>query len=347
MNQKEKEVQYYVYQTDLKELFLALWKRKIMIIGLSLIVAIAVALFSKFFITPIYDTKLNIIINMPEIYKTRYGDYQLPIMGNDQYLNLIKSNNVIKDTIKDMNYNMDEISIEDMKERVTIVETKNSSANKQNSFEVLVSASNPNESLKLAQTLYKNYIEFIDVMALKGSINYFYNDFSVRNRNLQNQLDSVKEILRRNEELLREIPKTISDDNTNIEMQGEINDLGIYTVPIYNINLNYIKMENDILHNKQSINEIENEMRMDNIFLEELSSELKGLKEYYETKETVRIDSKILSSIAINIYLPSVPVAPTYKTSPNVMLNTALGATIGLFIGIMISLVREYWLIKE
>jgi len=66
MNKNEKEVQYYVYQTDLKEIFLVLWKRKKMIISLSLIVGLIVALYSKFVIIPTYETKLNIKLSMPD-----------------------------------------------------------------------------------------------------------------------------------------------------------------------------------------------------------------------------------------------------------------------------------------
>ena len=66
MNKNEKEVQYYVYQTDLKEIFLVLWKRKKMIISLSLIVGLIVALYSKFVIIPTYGTKLNIKLSMPD-----------------------------------------------------------------------------------------------------------------------------------------------------------------------------------------------------------------------------------------------------------------------------------------
>ena len=167
MNKNEKEVQYYVYQTDLKEIFLVLWKRKKMIISLSLIVGLIVALYSKFVIIPTYETKLNIIISMPETYTTRYGQYELPFFENSQYLNLIKSNDVIANTIKYMDYDND-VSIEDLRGKVTILETKAASGVKQNSFEIIVSERTPEESLKLAQNLYKSYL-IIDVMIKRSS----------------------------------------------------------------------------------------------------------------------------------------------------------------------------------
>ncbi|HOA19593.1 MAG TPA: Wzz/FepE/Etk N-terminal domain-containing protein [Sedimentibacter sp.] len=343
MNKNEKEVQYYVYQTDLKEIFLVLWKRKKMIISLSLIVGLIVALYSKFVIIPTYETKLNIIISMPETYTTRYGEYELPFFDNSQYLNLIKSNDVIANTIKYMDYDND-VSIEDLRGKVTILETKAASGVKQNSFEIIVSERTPEESLKLAQNLYKSYLDFIDVMIKEVAINNYYNEFTLQNKNLEKQLNSNKEILKRNEELLNEIPKSLSQEGSSIDIKRSLNESIDYVIPINAINPNYISIESDIIQNKQSINEIENHIRMNNMFLTELEEELQSVKEYYETGKVKKLESNIVSSVTANIYLPSPPVAPTFKSSPSIALNTAIGLSIGLFIGVLITLIKEYWL---
>jgi len=91
MNENQQNVQYNENEIDLKELFMALWKQKILIISFALIAAILAGIFSMFILSPVYDTKLNIVISMPEKYTTKYGEYKLPITTNDQYINLITS----------------------------------------------------------------------------------------------------------------------------------------------------------------------------------------------------------------------------------------------------------------
>lgn len=344
MNNKGNEVQYYVYQTNLKELFLALWKRKRLIISLTLLAAMLVAVYSEFLVTPRYETKLNIIINMPEFYKTRYGEYKLPISDNNQYLDLIKNNDVIIATISDMNYDAEEVSIEGLRERINIVGTKAATGTKQNSFEVIVSANSPEESLDLAQILYSRYLIFLDVMTKEKAINYYYDECILQNKNLENELKNIKQVLKKNEELLNETSKTFLNGSSNIEIQRQLNETNDYLVPINTINPNYISIENDIIQNKQSINEIEILISMNDMILEELNEELQSVKRYYETGKSEELESKIISSITNNVYLLSSPAAPTHKSSPSILFNTSIGVIVGLFIGVLIALVKEYWL---
>ncbi|TWH79366.1 Wzz/FepE/Etk N-terminal domain-containing protein [Sedimentibacter saalensis] len=346
MNENQNNVQYYRNEIDLKELILALWKRKKMIISFTLVFAILAGLFSKFVISPVYDTKLNIVISMPEVYSTRYGDYTLPITTNDQYIKLITSNDVLINTIKDMEYDTVEISLEKLRKRIAIgnVDTKTNTI--QNSFEVTVSADNPEESLKLAQTLFANYIEFIDVMTKERAINYFINNFSMNIKSLENKLKSTRDILSTNEELLAETPQIITKGEASIEIQTQLTDKSDYVVPVNTVNPNYIKIENDIVENKQSINIIENSIMMNNQYISELGVEKQALNKYYETGRAKKLESSVIGVVETSVYLPSPPVAPTQKTSPSNSLNTIIGAVIGGMIGVMTALIKEYW-VKE
>lgn len=347
MNENQNKIQYYEDEIDLRELLIALWKRKKMIISLTLVVAILSGMFSMFVISPVFDTKLNIVINMPETYTTRYGEYKLPITTNDQYINLITSNDVLINTIRDMEYNLDEISVEKLKEGITISSPDVKTNTVQNSFEVTVSADNPEESLKLAQTLYENYLEFMDVMTKERSVSFFINDFSMEIKAMENQLDSVKEILNKNEELLAATPQTIAKGNASLEIQTQLTNNSDYVVPVDTINPNYIKIENDIIENKQTINNIENIIRLNNRYLDELNKENAALNKYYETGQAEKLESSVIGVVETSVYLPSPPVAPTQKTSPSNALNTIIGAVIGGMLGVMVALFREYWFKEE
>lgn len=347
MNENQNNIQYYEDEIDLRELIMALWKRKKMIISLTLVIAILAGIFSVFVLSPVYETKLSIVISMPETYATRYGEYKLPITTNDQYINLFISNDVLINTIRDMEYNTDEVTVEKLKEKVTISTSITKTNTVQNSFEVTVSADNPEESLKLAQTLYDNYIEFMDVMTKERAVSYFINDFSMDIKSQENQLDGVKEILKKNEELLAVTPQVIAKGNANMEIQTQLTSNSDYVVPVDTVNPNYIKIENDIIGNKQTINDIENTIRLNSRYLEELNKEKSALIKYYETGQAEKLESSVIGVVETSVYLPSPPVAPTQKTSPSNALNTIIGAVIGGMLGVMVALFMEYWFKEE
>lgn len=343
MNENQNNIQYYEDEIDLRELIMALWTRKKMIISLTLIIAMLAAVFSKFVLSPVYETKLNIVISMPEVYKTRYGDFKLPLTTNEQYINLIISNDVLIHTRKDMGYNSADVSIENMRKKISIGKSDTKSGTVQNSFDITVSSDNPQESLKLAQILYSNYLDFIDAMTKERAISYYNNNFMIELRSLKNELDRNKEILKKNQELLAETPQVISAGKANIEIQTQLNGNSDYVVPIDTVNPNYIKIENNIIENKQTINNIENSMRLYNNYLEEIDIEKQAINKYYRTGEAEILESSLISVIETNVYLPSPPVAPTQKTSPSNSLNTAIGAVLGGMLGVMIALFQEYW----
>jgi len=346
MNENQNNKQYHEDEIDLKELVMSLWKNKKMIISFTLIFAIIAGIFSMFVLSPVYDAKLNIIISMPEKYDTRYGEYILPITTNEQYINLITSNNVLVNTIKDMGYTVPEITLEGLKKRISIGKSDAKTGTVQNSYDITVSADNPEESLKLAQTLYKNYIEFMDVMIKERVVSTYYNSFNVSIKTLDNSLNSTKEILKKNEELLAQTPQIIAKGEANLEILSKLTDSSGYVIPVDTVNPNYIKVEGDIVFNKQTIDGIENSIRMNNLFIEELEKEKKSIAKYYETGRAAPLESGIIGVIETSIYLPSPPAAPSQKTSPRNSMNVAIGLVLGGMIGVMVALFKEYWFKK-
>ena len=331
-------------EIDLRDLFMALWNRKVMIIVITLVAALITGIFSKFVLSPVYHSKLNIVINMPETYTTKYGDYTLPITTNQQYINLITSSNIMVNTIRDMGYDS-EVSIEDLRDRITVGNPSTTTNTEQNSFEVKVAADTPEEAKRLAEALYENYIEFMDVMVVEGAIEYFYNDYSVKIRSLEVEKKTNEELLAKNEALLAETPQTINQKEALNEVkQIKTRD---YVVLENIINPNYTKVENDIITIKQTINQIDNSIELYNQYLKELEEEKEQLASYYQTGDYETYGTDIINVVKTNVYLPSKPVAPTRKSSPNNMMNVVIGAVLGGMVSVMIALVQEYWFKKE
>ena len=345
MNENQNNVLQHVDdEIDLRELIMVFWRQRKLIITITLIAAILTGLFSMFVLSPVYDTKLNIVINMPEKYNTRYGEYTLPITTNEQYIELIKSNDVLANTIRDMEYMDGEVTIEDFKESISIGKVETKTGVTQNSFDITVSADDAQESLKLAKTLYNNYIEFMDVMTKERAISFYYNDFSVQLKSLNNTLDKTKRILEKNEELLAQTPQTINQKEAMQAIQGNTSE---YVVLENIINPNYTKIESDVIANKQSIINIESSINLFNDYLEEITSEKVTMAKYYDTGSATKLESSIIGVVETSVYLPSPPVAPTKKTSPSNTRNVALGTVLGAMIAIMVVFIKDYWLKKS
>jgi capsular polysaccharide biosynthesis protein len=332
-------------EINLRDLIIALWRQKLIIISITLIASIFTGLYSVFMLSPVFHSKLNIVINMPEIYHTKYGDYTLPLTTNQQYINLITSNNIIVNTMKDMGYDADGMTIEDLKESISIGAVTTVAGVEQNCFEVKVAAGNPEEVKKLAQALYDNYIEFLDVMTAEGAVAYYTNDYTVKLRSLEVELESNHELLKMNEELLAETPQTINQGDALKEIQGDAKTSDFVILENI-INSNYTKIESDIILNKQTINEIENSISLYNSYLDDLGKEQNDIKAYYESGKFEQIKSNIVSITNTNVYLPSPPAAPSQKTSPSNTKNVIIGAILGGIIGVFIAFINEYWLKK-
>lgn len=334
-------------EIDLRDIFLSLWRQKLLIISITLIAAIMAGLFSVFLISPVYHSKLNIIINMPEIYNTKYGDYTLPLTTNDQYINLITSSDILVNTMKDMEYDSKDMTIEGLRDKITISKPTTASGNvKQNSFEVKVAASNPEEARRLAQTLYNNYIEFLDVMIADGAVEYYTNYYNVQLRTLKVELESNQELLKKYEALLADTPLTINQKEAMNSLQGQVNTRDFVILENI-INPNYTELELDIIESKQTIYSLENNMNMYQTYLDELDAMQLKIEEYYRTGVFTDLQSNIVSVTKANVYLPSEPVAPSSKTSPNIVKNVIIGSLLGGMASVLIALIKEFWLKKE
>lgn len=340
MNESQNSIQQYEDEIDLRDLIMVIWKKKLVIISVTLVIAILAALISKFILTPEYETNLNIVVSMPETYITRYGEYKLPISSNGEYIKLIKSNDVIVNTIRDMEYDTKIVSVQDLKDRITIGEISTNATIVQNSFTVTVSANNPEESLKLAQHLYQNYIDFMDVMMKDRAVSYYYKDFTVQAESLENQLNKTREILAKNEGLLANTPETINQEAAAAELK---NDTTNYVVLENIINPNYTTLEASIIENKQMIFDLESSIELYKGYMEELEVEQVALDKYYQSGKTGRIEASIMDVVEVSIYQPSEPVAPTRKSSPSTLVNTVIGGVLGGILSVFVVLFKAYW----
>ncbi|WP_137698618.1 Wzz/FepE/Etk N-terminal domain-containing protein [Ruminiclostridium herbifermentans] len=333
MNDNYQE-QYIQGEIDLRELIEVIWKKKVMIIGFSLFWAVIAGLISVFVITPVYNTDLKIDVNIPETYITKYGEYKLPTSTNEQYMRLITSNDVILNTMKDLGYERGvDMTISELKGKVSLVnvDAKNAA---QNVFDVKVSEKTPEDSLKFAKSLYNNYVEYVDMLTRDRAINYYYDTFTANLKGQETLLESTKQILKKNEELLAKTPETIN--------QSSLSSTGNNIVIENIINPAYSKLQERIVENRQLLISTEDNIRVLKQNLVELDVEKKIIEKYYETGISDG-QSSIISIAKSSIHLLSTPVAPINKTSPNNPLSVLIGLVLGGLLAVAIVMINEYW----
>ena len=324
----------YKDEIELRDLIMILWNRKGLIVAITLIFALLAGLFSKFYITPEYSAKFNIVANIPEAYTTKYGEYILPIKSNSEYINLIKSNEVIRQTIIDLGYSTDEVSVQSINNSVSFEQPANDT---QRVFQVNVSGSSPESAYNLANALYENYIRFVNIMVQDRAINYYYNDYTVKFNQNEAEISSNKDLLTRHEELLAETSKTIDQKSA----MAEIPNTSDYIILENIINPNYTQLEFKVIEIKENINILESENSTYSMFLEELSAEKEKINEYYANNKEADFESTIIDNL--DIYRLSEPLLPTGKTGPNISRNVVIAGLLGGMISVFTAFFLAYW----
>lgn len=320
----------YEDEIDLKELFMILWKGKKLIIAITLIFAILTAIITMFFIDPVYEAKLDILVNFPEMVNTKYGDYKMLMTTNEQYVNLIHSNDVLKATMQDMNYDISKSSIESFSSGISIIKDDK----KPNSFTIKIQAGTPDEALNIASNLYKNYIIFLNSMIKSRSVEYFSDYYSIELRKNEDELNSNTVLLEQYKKMLDQIPQTINQKDA----LESINIGSVDYVVLENIiNENYKKVELDIINLEQVIYNLENKINLSKQYLDELSQIKASIVNNDE------LATEYFKVINTSIQLPSEPVTPNNKVSPSTSLNVIIGAVIGGMVSVIYVLIKKYW----
>ncbi|HCL01513.1 MAG TPA: hypothetical protein DHW61_03715 [Lachnoclostridium phytofermentans] len=336
MNSNKKMDEHVNNKNELKNLIMIFWKMKYSILGITIVFAILAGIISVFFISPVYNTKVTLVIDMPQNYRTSYGDYTLPLLTNEEYFQLITSDDVLLRTIKEMQYS-NKMTITELRSKVSLDVRKKDST----TFIAEVSGKTPEESLRLAKSLYNNYINFLDRMVKERIVNYYYNNYSVELITLDTSLAKEEETLKKNQELLTQITKEYK--TTNLEVINYLGKDGNYILPEDTINPNYIKVEADIIDNQQKINELTNSISITKKYLVQLEEERVAIENYYKTDKESDFKINMVSIVDSNIYMPSSLTAPTQKASPSTTRNILLGALLGGMIGVSITFFRAYW----
>lgn len=319
---------------DLLELLQLLWRNKLAIICIAVVGGILAGLISLFLIPPEFESRLNIYVGIPETYTTRYGNYTLPIMTNDQYMDMIRHDIVLQKTIDDIKPAV-VISRSELKNSISI--SSKQTDNNKTEFIITISHREPESSKLIAETLYQNYMKYVDVVIRSRALDYYHDVYTISLESAQLSLESEREKLKSDTELL---------DNTEkyLDVEGVLDKLPSTstTIVIDNlINPGYIKLQNDILTKKQTISELENTIKRNIRYLNDLKAEQDVLSEFYETGEIDRDKTTIINAVDRYIYRLNT-IIDSQKVGPKHVMNIVISIVLGFMISSVAVIVWDY-----
>ena len=329
MNQNANtEITRYDDEIELWELIMILWKNKKTIISTTAIFGLVALLLSVFVIQPVYETNLNISINMPEIMNTKYGDLTMPIETNIEYINLFTEQTVMQKTAEEMGY--EGISISTMRAKFTLP-TKDS-----NIVNIGVSANSPEEAVKLAQAAYDNYYEYLDIVLKNRALSTFENTFNVKIEQNENQISNLEKSLESDRKTLQKVTDQINSSITSSNKYGVIDYVALGEA------LGYAGVSTTVIQKEQQINQLKQDNVLYKKYLEEIADMKTKIQAYNETGDETKLESQNFDFVSQNLQLLSNPRLPMSKSSPNTTMNLAIGLVLGMMAGVFYVFMKKY-----
>lgn len=180
-------------------------------------------------------------------------------------------------------------------------------------------------------------MEYVDVVVRDRALGYYHDVYTISLESAQLSLESEREKLKSDTELL---------DNTEkyLDVEGVLDKLPSTstTIVIDNlINPDYIKLQNDILTKKQTISELENTIKRNIRYLNDLKAEQDVLSEFYETGEIDRDKTTIINAVDRYIYRLNT-IIDSQKVGPMHVKNIVISIVLGFIISSVAVIVWDY-----
>lgn len=309
-------------EIDLYELVLLFWKKKVIIIGCILLFAFISGIGTKLLISPLYQTRLSLIVNVPEKLSTKYGDYPLAIKTNGEIIDLITTNGVMQGAIA----RLGDEALTVAKLRDQLVIEKNDKT--PNTFRILVGADTPEKSYEMANVIHDAYIDYLEYYFAEKSLTYLSNEFQVQIEYDALSIQLKEELLLNAKNLIQSMPKTY----VNSELINSIPRTTDLIVSGDIINPNWLALESEITQLIKSIQDTSTEITFKKQMLSMIQNDL----------ETLSVDGKEDITIKNHVSLVAQPILPTRKVSPSTMMNTMIGAVLGGMVACFYVLIESW-----
>ncbi|MBK5252183.1 MAG: hypothetical protein JJE29_06075 [Peptostreptococcaceae bacterium] len=297
----------YEEEISLRELIEALLKRKKAIALITLVCIVLAGVYSFFILKPSYEATAMLRLS------------GVPV-GLEDYTVQITNYDVLSSTIEDLNLQEQEIDTESLKKMIAIESIEDT-----NLIEITVKNNDSELAVQIANEMAVNSkaiaIPIYEKMLIKAN-----EDISLIQKTLE---ASTGELAEASEFVI--LKKNLVDDpalNT-ILSQGNYGN-GILSIELKSeeMNTRYLEIQSKIFNDNLALIQRQEEVANIKTRLEAINQEISGQSPMNTYKES---------------YVVSKALPPSSPVSPRKALNLAIGAVLGLMLGVFWAFFIEYW----
>jgi len=328
----------YEDEISLKELILVLinnWKMVAIFTSIGTLLTIGISYFAM---SPVYETKAKLIMNIPESIETEIGSYTYSSTVITDYSDMLRNMQVVESTILDAEL---DVNVEQFIGDLSLNNEKNS-----NVVTISFKGSDPEEISSILDIHIDNYEVFLQQKLKTDAIEKFIRSYNVAFKQNEYSYKEVQKRIEESEELLSEMAPVISLKTAlskNSDLAAEFaNTRGVSIADLKGsmlqeeiLNENYLTIEKLITDNKVTLTNLSIEKEKLEEILEELESEEAALESVEDTEFL-----SILSSFVQEVSPASTPINPI---APRKALNVAIGFVLSLMLGVFVAFFKAYW----
>lgn len=340
---------------DLKELILHFWQDKVLI-SIILVFAILISILYAFVIqVPTYETTTAILFRVPapvrtvdgDVYsQTSYGQYVFPSQNVDDYFQYAKSNDLIAALQATGTY---DLSNEALASSITVKTTKDSKL-----IDLVVTQQDPAIALALNQDLTRLFIENLRLVFKKNALDYFSSQVATNLSITRDQITNLEAVYTSQSQLLTSMSPTytlkkllISDPVAAAALakaqQIDLESLGDTVVAEEYLNESYDQLETQLTDTQNQLIAL----KQDQVKLVQQQAALQQEQVAYQQKigtpEQASLLGGELDVLSSNLIVISQPTLPQKPVAPDRRMEVAIGALLGLMLGLGVSLVKKWW----
>lgn len=146
-------------ELNLSEVFGIMNKKKVIIVGTTVIIAFITAMVNLFVLKPVYQSQASIVVSQEDIMENKAYAYSSDTVTLSQkllktYTSIATSEKVLQKTVKDLSLDYNEEQYKSFKKRVFVTYEENTQL-----LQIAVQDNDPSLAASLTETLTENFME--------------------------------------------------------------------------------------------------------------------------------------------------------------------------------------------
>ncbi len=347
----EKQYDEHYDEISLKELLMALWNEKKSIVIVMVITILLTAIYTFFIAEPIYEASSELIIKTPKKGETLsadtlYGIYEFPTSNPLDYINFIKSSEVVKKVINEEQLDQ---SVSAFQKGIKIEQDKDA-----NRFVITTMANDAGRAAEINRALIDAYIETQRINYKRYAIENFILEYERSIEKLSILIDSKQRLLEERKALLDQIKpiytlqKSLFDDPETAAAYADkfdldLNELSQNMLVAEQAHEVYFKMEERYFETEDELINLREKLLQDEARLVELQTEKQLILDKMNTGDIAVALNGRVDVFADMVLVTSPAIAPQHPVAPRKVLNLAIGVVLGLMLGVFVAFFRNYW----